>query len=89
MQSLEQLKLTRVIIAHRLSTISRADHIYVLDKGRIIDAGTERGTAAQGWLVQPASRDAAGLMRSGIFFHREAILCNSIVPRPSQRECLS
>ena len=31
---------TSLIIAHRLSTIKKADLIYVLDKGKIIDSGT-------------------------------------------------
>lgn len=31
---------TTIIIAHRLSTIKKADYIYVLDKGKIIEEGT-------------------------------------------------
>ncbi len=39
--SIDQLrgKITVVIIAHRLSTIRDVDHIYVLDKGRVVEAG--------------------------------------------------
>jgi ATP-binding cassette subfamily B protein len=33
-------KTTVVIIAHRLSTITRADYIYVLDKGTIVEEGS-------------------------------------------------
>ncbi len=35
-------KKTTIIIAHRLSTIRQADYIYVLDKGKIIEEGTQK-----------------------------------------------
>jgi ATP-binding cassette subfamily C protein len=39
-ESLEQLNSTRIVIAHRLSTIAKADRIYVLVAGKIVQSGT-------------------------------------------------
>ncbi|MEL7232546.1 MAG: ABC transporter ATP-binding protein, partial [Pseudomonadota bacterium] len=41
---------TTLVIAHRLSTIAGADRIYVLDAGRIVEAGTEAELRQKGGL---------------------------------------
>jgi ATP-binding cassette, subfamily C, bacterial len=38
---------TTIIIAHRLSTIKKADFIYVLDKGKIVESGTQEALMLQ------------------------------------------
>jgi len=55
--SLKALNSTRVVIAHRLSTVMRADQIYVLDKGSLVESGAYDDLMAQGGLfTQMAKR---------------------------------
>jgi subfamily B ATP-binding cassette protein MsbA len=51
-QALERLMAgrTTVLIAHRLSTVRRADLIYVIDRGRVVETGTHETLTAQGGL---------------------------------------
>jgi NHLM bacteriocin system ABC transporter ATP-binding protein len=46
--SLSALQATRIVIAHRLSTVVKADRIFVLDKGRVVEEGAYGELIAQG-----------------------------------------
>jgi ATP-binding cassette, subfamily B, bacterial MsbA len=56
---------TTLVIAHRLSTIQRADLVLVIDKGRIVEAGTPaellavRGHYYQLYTLQFQARELA------------------------------
>ncbi|HEU5138568.1 MAG TPA: NHLP bacteriocin export ABC transporter permease/ATPase subunit [Bacillales bacterium] len=59
-ESLERLKVTRIVIAHRLSTIIHADRIYVIEKGKVVEGGTyEELMAYNGVLAALAKRQLA------------------------------
>lgn len=45
-ESLDRLQVTRIVVAHRLSTIREADRVYVMDDGRVVQAGTVDELAA-------------------------------------------
>ena len=47
-QSLDRLKLTRIVVAHRLSTIVNADRLFVVSEGGIGESGTFRDLMALG-----------------------------------------
>ncbi len=56
-ESLARLAITRIIIAHRFSTVQRADRIYVIDGGRVVQSGTfDELMAANGAFAELARR---------------------------------
>lgn len=58
--SIDALKVTRVVIAHRLSTIRKADRIIVLKDGTIAEAGTfDELMAQKGFFYTLAARQIA------------------------------
>ena len=59
-RSLASLQATRVVIAHRLSTIMRADYIYVMDAGAVVQEGTyQELTEREGPFADLARRQTA------------------------------
>ncbi len=58
--SIEKLNATRIVIAHRLSTIINADHIFVLDKGQLIEEGSYQELIAKnGFFAELTRRQLA------------------------------
>jgi subfamily B ATP-binding cassette protein MsbA len=47
---------TTLLIAHRLSTVRKADRIYVVDRGRVVETGSHEGLIAQGGLYARLAR---------------------------------
>jgi len=43
---------TTLVIAHRLATVQRADRIFVMDEGRIVETGTHQTLVAKGGIYQ-------------------------------------
>ena len=48
---------TTIVIAHRLSTVQKADRIYVLDKGKIVETGTHKSLSKKRGGIYAKLRD--------------------------------
>jgi len=56
-ESLDRLRVTRIVVAHRLSTVVHADRIYVFDGGKVIEQGSfEQLMQANGHFARLAQR---------------------------------
>ena len=53
-------EITKVLVAHRLSTIAHADHIFVLEKGSIVESGDHRLLLAKKGLYAALWREQQG-----------------------------
>jgi len=70
---------TSLIIAHRLATVRRADEIMVVERGRIVQRGTEQQLLAENGPFRRLARDLSGAIRSELGVMAGA----HISPRPS------
>jgi len=55
-QSLEGMDATRIVIAHRLTTVQRADRIFVMERGRIVQQGSYGELVSAPGLFQDLAR---------------------------------
>ena len=60
-QSIDELagKCTIVIVAHRLATVRRADHVIVLEDGRVVEQGSPEALLKRGGALAGLYLDVA------------------------------
>ena len=56
----EQPQLMTILVAHRLSTVARADTIFVLEKGRLIEQGSHAALLRKKGLYAALWRQQSG-----------------------------
>jgi hypothetical protein len=67
-RSPESLSATRVVIAHRRSRVEKADCIYVLEKGQLVEKGGYAGLMAFNGTFAALSKCDVNDMRKALFF---------------------